>query len=284
MPGLAAHCLNTIQPIIGADMHKTVPPPIPVPPFAPHIIVWFTGLSEKMSLPLTKFNSKAERGAGANTSCGPNPVQCGYGYAVGRQHDAGPWVVHIWPNFLLPLILLGAGNKSEFGSKSVQLHSGPMAVACIPIIGINPQLDCQDFPIPPLPSSNAIASLNTVYAGFTWADFFGGLLSMIIDSAVTWAVNGIVSFATQGLGNALGKVAGNGVQKAISDACKVAGADAPNLAAMSFKDFASYWTSASNVAPAVLGWLAGTQVFGTPLGYSNPNAPVGKTAGQASGN
>lgn len=278
MPGVGMHCLNHIQPIVGCDGHRTIPPPIPTPPFAPHVVVYMVGLTNIAHLPTHSGNSKAEGGKGYNGSCGDNPVQCGWGYAVGRQHDAGAWVVHIWPNALLPLILLGAGNKCEFASGTVKLKSGDMAIAVA--YAVNFQLDCWDFPCPPLPTSVAIAAANTVFAGFTAADFWGGFFGMVFDMAFTWAVNGVCNL----LGNALGKLLSKGLSgltcAIFKDAVNfnwVSASFAPTAAHWLSTDMKAFWIAGfkTDALPALAGYALGTFGIGSPLGYSSPKSIFG---------
>ncbi|HVZ37060.1 MAG TPA: hypothetical protein VG963_31760, partial [Polyangiaceae bacterium] len=53
---------------------------------------------------------------------------------------------------------------------------------------MNLNLDCQDFPVPPLPSGMCFTINYTVYAGFSLADFFHGLVQLLVDLAITWSV------------------------------------------------------------------------------------------------
>src|SRR5438046_1966538 len=69
------------------------------------------------------------------------------------------------------------------------------------------QLDCWRFPCPRLAPRVAIAAANTVFAGFTAADFWGGFFGMVFDMAFTWAVNGVCNL----LGSALGKLLSKGL-------------------------------------------------------------------------
>jgi len=176
--------LNTIQPFAGCDMHLTIPPPPPAPPpHTPHVVVWVVGLSQKMNfLGMAVGTSKAnspESGVG-------RPVVAGWGYACARAHDGGPHPGHIWPNLLLPLILLGSSSKHEFASGTVLTPKGEMAVGVAWVVDL--ALDCWDVPYPPLPTGITVTAANTVRAGFTWADFFRGLIHMVVDAAITWAI------------------------------------------------------------------------------------------------
>ncbi|XXT18519.1 hypothetical protein WME94_50645 [Sorangium sp. So ce429] len=202
MPGVGMKCLNTIQPIFGVDFHRTIPPPLPIPPYAPHIVVWGVGWSQKTGFLWAVANSKA---ASPESDCA-SPVRCGWGYGIGRMHDAGPHPAHIWPNLLLPLVLLGSGSKSEFASGTVVLPTGNFAVAVAYAVNLN--LDCQDFPIPPLPTGVVVAALCTVHAGFTLGDFLGGLLSMLVDMAISWVAGLVVAGITSGLSAAVRGLAG----------------------------------------------------------------------------
>jgi len=189
--------LNTIQPVIGVDMHLTIPPPPPAPPpHTPHVVVWVVGLSQKIN-----FLGMA---IGTSKACSPEslvarPVTAGWGYACGRTHDAGPHPGHIWVNLLLPLIMLGSSNKHEFGAGTVQTPQGDMAVGMAYVV--DPGLDCYDLPYPPLPTGFAITALNTVYAGMGLADFGRGLIQMLADAAITYALNR----AFAGIGGALSR-------------------------------------------------------------------------------
>lgn len=207
MPGVGMKCLNTIQPIFGADMHKTIPPPLPVPPFAPHVVVWGEGWSQNTSFMWAVPNSKAT----SPESFIPHPVQLCWGYAVGRGHDAGPHPGHVWPNILLPLILLGSGSKSEFASGTVKHRQGNIAIAVAYAVNLN--LNCQDFPLPPLPTGFVMAMFSTVEAGFTLGDFLGGVCSMLVDMAITWASGALVALLSSAI-----SAAGRGLAAAFKSA------------------------------------------------------------------
>ena len=194
MPG--NNLLNSIQLVAGCDMHKQIPPPPPAGPVpAPHVVTAVMMMA-------------APSGSQASTT-----VRAGWGYALGRQHDLSMGPYHFAANLLLPLVWLGAGNKAEFGSASVSIDvkgsAKRLAVAVIPGAGLNMQLDCNE-PCA-LPTSICVASLNTVTAGFTLADFIGGFVAMVVDIAITWAVGEVADLgagllgglATAGLGEVL---------------------------------------------------------------------------------
>lgn len=294
MPGAPMHCLNTIQPIVGCDAHKAIPPPPPAPPpFTPHIVVWGEGWSQRMNfLGMAVATSKAA----SPQSGAAKPVACGYGYAVGRTHDAGPHPLHIWPNLLLPLIMLGSGSKSEFASGTVKIGTanGPQDMAVAVAFAVNMNLDCFDFPMPPAPSGLVIAAANTVFAGLTWADVARGFIGMVIDSALTWAVGGICAVATGAMSGLLSRAAGSSLMSSMLDGivnnCKGPWAssifteEAPNFFRRSGQLFIdsikSFTQAASNVpqrdlVTAAYGYVLGTWGIGTPLGYSPAYTPVG---------
>jgi len=253
MPGAPHKALNSIHIVAGCDIHLSIPPPLPPTGTPmPHVVVYMMGLATPMTSKKSQKNVKAGRGL-----------------ALGRQHDLGIGAYHFWPNWLLPAIWLGAGNKAEFGSGTVKLDQGRMAVAVYPLIGINVQLDCQQLPAPlPLPTSTCIASFNTVSAGFTWGDFFGGCFAMLFDAGVTYIVNVAVGKLPGGLGKlapAAWRAAASGVLG------KVAGTAVGRVAIAVLRQTAKIGFDGS----AFVQILLGTFVFGTPLGYSYSKSIVG---------
>jgi hypothetical protein len=286
-------CLNTIQPIIGVDMHKTVPPPTPPPPFAPHVVVWGEGWSQKTGFMWAVANSKAA----SPESKVPKPVAVCWGYAIGRGHDAGPHPGHIWPNILLPLILLGSGSKSQFASGTVSHPKGNMAIAVAFAVNLN--LDCQDFPIPPLPTGVVMAMFSTVEAGFTLGDFLGGLFSMLMDMALTWlsglicaGITSALSAIGRGLSGALSSVFNGGgffaafgrgfgrgflQNMASSFETRFVSSMAPSALASAFRSAALTPVSRALLSqfPYIMGPVGaavGIRVIGSPVGYSNENS------------
>src|SRR5690606_3060227 len=278
MPGAPFPCLNTIQPIFGCDAHKTIPPPPPAPPpFAPHVVVWGVGWSQKTGFLWATTTSKA---SSPETGV-PKPVQCGWGYAIGRTHDSGPHPGHIWANLLLPLILLASASKHEFGSGTVKVPGGydkAIGVAWVMDLG----LDCFDFPIPPCPTGFAITAANTVRAGFTWSDFFRGLIQMTVDALITWAISGALSVG--------GEPLSGGMRGALGRAFKIHSvftANAPGFfarngrffvdAARAMRPALGQMFSRKEVAGTLIniaGPLVGTFLVGSPLGYA-PNKDSG---------
>jgi hypothetical protein len=191
-------------------------------------------------------------------------VKVGGGYAIGRQHDLGAGMYHFAPNTLLPLIWAGAGNKAEFGSSTVSIdvkgQSLRMAVALLPGVGLNPQLDCNE-PCP-MPTSVCIASFNTVTAGLSAADCVAGFAAMTADIAASWMSSKIVGGACSKIAEILGKSA-LGIQTML--VVGVVGSEFPKSAEV-----------VSQVAKLLGGW-----VLGSPLGYSRKRAIGNVYGGEA---
>lgn len=103
---------------------------------------------------------------------------------------------HAAANLLLPIVWAGAGNKCEFGSSSVKVKTGRIAVALVPVAGLNLQLDCNEPA--PAPFSICFSCTNTVMAGFILMDCIAGFVAMAVDSFAVWVV-GKVSGAIVGL-------------------------------------------------------------------------------------
>ena len=302
MPGFPV--FTTIQPIIGTDFHKSIPPPPPAGPMMmPHVVMWGSGLSQ-----LTGFMwaiAATSRASTKKSGC-LKPVAVGFGHGCGRTHDAGPHLGHIWPNALLPIILLGSSSKAEFGSGTVKIAVSPqggnvldMAINVAYVMNLN--LDCQDFPIPPAPTGFCFTIHYSVKAGFTMADFWRGLVQMAVDMALTWLVGAACAVLTAGLSGLLGKVLGKGsflggTWSALKGNFRLAGVGRSAAALMN--DGAGYFASNGRVfveawrfvpaaiasawksAPAdqvigLVGTGVGTFGLGTPIGYAPKDAPVG---------
>lgn len=297
MPGVGMKCLNTIQPIMGTDLHKTIPPTVPTPPFAPHVIVWGEGWSQNTGFMWAVANSKAASPQ-SNVS---KPVALCWGYAIGRGHDAGPHPGHIWPNILLPIILLGAGSKSQFASGTVSHPQGNMAVAVAFAVNLN--LDCQDFPLPPLPTGFVMAMFSTVEAGFTLGDFLGGLFSMLVDMAITWisglicaGITSALSAVGRGLSGALrsvfngggffaalGRGFGRGFLQGMASSfeIKFVSSLTPSALAAAFRSAALTPVNRALLSqfPYIMGPVGSAvsiRVVGSPVGYSSPDSWYGK--------
>jgi hypothetical protein len=297
MPGFPV--LTTLQPIVGVDMHKSIPPPPPVGPLmVPHVVVWGSGLSQKTGfLWATASTSKAS----SPESNVQKPVLVGAGHACGRGHDAGPHPGHIWPNALLPLILLGSASKSEFGASKVkisvsQVQGGTSDLGVNVAYVMNLNLDCQDMPLPSLPTGFCFAVNYSVYAGFSFKDACHGLTQMVADSALTWLV-GVASIAVSGVLKALcssgivTSIMGGFAWKSEKGLSSAAGlmADGAGWFASNGRLFVDGWkfmpaalataweTGRTDLVTGAIGQAFGIGV-GTPIGYAPYLAPVGGAA------
>lgn len=193
--------INTLQPIIGTDIHLAIPPPTTAP--MPHVVMWGVGLSADMGVPLSQVSSKANNPiAQAANGKMVKPVMATGGHACGRGHDAGPHFGHAAPNALLAILWLGAASKAEFAATSVYTPQGPLAVNMM--YAMNLQLDCHD-PFPG-PSSFAITLDYTVQAGMTWTDLAAGFGHMIADLIVEALLGFVLGMGTALLGSAINRV------------------------------------------------------------------------------
>ena len=304
MPGFPV--LTTVQPIIGVDMHKSLPPPPPAGPLMlPHPVVWGSGLSQKTGFMWAI--AATSRASSPESGC-PKPVSVGFGHACGRTHDAGPHPGHIWPNALLPLILLGSSSKSSFGSGTVKVAVSPqgggsadMAVNCAFVMNLNMQ--CQDFPIPPAPTGFCFTIHYNVMAGFSLADFCRGVVQWLVDLALTWLVGLVSAGLSAALKGLVTKLMGNGAFMSVAwsafkgnftftSAAGVRSAmglmrDGAGFFASSGRLFVDGWRAIPAAlanswkdAPVdqtvgLVGTAAGTFGLGTPIGYAPKDAPVG---------
>jgi hypothetical protein len=200
MPGVPMPLLNTVQPFAGVDVHTSLPPIPPAP--APHVVVWGLGLSGWMSLPLWQTASKSNSTDHPKIAAKGVPVAAGPGHPCGRGHDAGPHLGHFAANTLLAIIWLGASSKAEFASGTVGTPQGPIAVNMM--WAVNLQLDCGD-PVS-TPSSIAIAIDYTNYAGFTWTDFFNGLVHLLVDFIIDALLSAALGMVSTLLGGAIDRV------------------------------------------------------------------------------
>lgn len=298
MPGFPV--LTTIQPIVGADFHKSIPPPPPAGPLmVPHVVVWGSGLSQKTGFMWAI--AATSRASSPESGC-LKPTVVGFGHGCGRTHDAGPHPGHIWPNALLPIILLGSSSKAEFGSGTVKIAVSPQGGGSLDMgvnvaYVLNTNLDCQDFPLPPLPTGLSFTIHYSVLAGFSLMDFLRGLIQMAMDMALTWLVGLACAGLTAGLSGLIGKIMGKGAFGALA-ASSFRSSFSMGGAASIMRDGAGYF--ASNGRLFVDGWRAvpaalasawrnapadqvvglagtafGTFGLGTPIGYAPQSAPVG---------
>jgi hypothetical protein len=270
----------------------------------PHVVVWGSGLSQKTSfmwaIAATSRASSPESGCLTPTLVGP-------GHACGRTHDAGPHPGHIWPNALLPLILLGSASKAEFGSGTVKTAIAPQAggsadMGINVLYILNANLDCQDFPLPPAPFGMCFTTNYMVRAGFSIFDLLRGLFQMIADALVTWAVGAFCAAFSAALSGLLGKSFVSTFLESLRGGSERLGgvvdgvairsaqglmADGAGFFASNGRLFVDGWRSVpaalatvwrSAPADQVAG-LAGTALgafgLGTPIGYAPKNAPIG---------
>jgi hypothetical protein len=267
--------LNTIQPLLGVDIHNSVPPFPPAP--MPHVLVWGVGLSAKMGFLQSPITSKAASPDALHLS---KTVGAGWGYAVGRQHDAGPHGGHIWTNTLLPVIALGSGSKNQFGAGTVKTpnHGAQTADLAVGMLWVTDMsLDCSD-PVP-LPTGRPVTAANTVRAGMTWADVGRGAVSMVTDFGLTAASSFI---GGKVLGWA-GKLAGNTAVAAMLSGNSLVGkaGRAVVAAAVALGGKSKVATVASQMLGGGLSYVMGAFGVGSPLGYSAGYTPGGRLAGAA---
>lgn len=235
MPGVACKVLNTTHSVAGLDFHNSIPPPPPAGPEPmPHVVMAVLIQADPST---GKVSQKVKAGPG--------------GFALGRKHDLGPGAYHIAVNALLPIVLQGAANKAEFGVQSVKTDAGPLAVACVPWVGINVQLDCGD-PVP-TPTSVAIASSNTVLAGFTLGDFLGGVVAGVSD----WVITAVVS-----------EISGALVKDGLPALIGLLGPEAVLAVGLVGAAFPVTFAIAEAKLGQYIGWC-----IGTPLGFSYSWAP-----------
>jgi hypothetical protein len=199
--------LTDMQPIFGVDMHMSIPPTPPC--ILPHSVVWRTGQSLAMGLPLAFTASGAM--SPEHSEHKKKPIALGFGFACSRGHDAGPHLGHFAANTLLAIIWLGAASKSEFGSSTVRVQNEDIAINLGPM---SPQLHCND-PIL-MPTGLTIpTSSNMVYVGFTLKDFLSGLSHMLVDIALGALLNFILGASTNLLKGQLKRLFSQGASKGV---------------------------------------------------------------------
>jgi hypothetical protein len=299
MPGFPV--LTTLQPIFGFDMHKSIPPPPPAGPLlVSHPVVWGVGLSQKSRLMWAVGTSKA---CSPESRC-PKPIAVGAGHACGRTHDAGPHLGHAWPNLLMPLVVIGSASKAEFGSGTVKVGTanGPKDMAVNAAYAMNFNLNCQEFPLPPLPSGMALTVNYNVTAGFGLMDFVRGLTQMGLDMAITWAVSALCASLTGAVKGIWARAADRSIWAAMWKGVKGSFSFASDKGLTSAKDlftdgagyfasngrlFVNSWRALGKAAQYmwkndppgqtlnVVGNALSTFGVGTPTGYSPQYTPVG---------
>lgn len=179
------HCAHlTIHGFIGGGIHDAIFPPAPaLIPFTPHV-----SMQTLLGLTIKAKWSK--------TVIGPFGFQL-----LGKDNDSGLIVPHISippPNALVPIVIAFGGSKVMFGASTVKIDvdgAGVPAGACLlPFVPLSRNQACNQ-PLN-LPTDNVIAP-NTVMVGLTLGDIIGGVVNIVIDMGI--------SFALGKLGNPLGK-------------------------------------------------------------------------------
>jgi len=170
-------------------------------------------LSLEMGLPEALEASHAMSPIHPDPDCSKRPIAVGPGHACGRDHDAGALVAHIAANALLPVILLGAASKSEFGSGTVLVGRKGEKMAVNLLLFMNVQLHCDD-PVP-MPTGFTFATGSAmVYANLTFMDVLDGFAHMLVDVILV----AILNFAIAGAGNVIDRVvAATGMKGLLSE-------------------------------------------------------------------
>lgn len=248
--------LITIHPMLGCDMHDTIPPPGPVVvPAVPH----FAAATLRWLMPTHK---KAD----TISTMGFSPMQQGT--------DIGNFIPHISaPHYLLPLVIALSGSKSHFGVASVHMQGQPVAVALLVVLNLN--LNCSGATCPPLPTGVVIAP-NTVVSSMTLGDFLGGLFAMVVDAAIQFGLNRL--FGSAPVARFFGRIQGPIIQRLLPGAPRFTSMLTALLAQNSRVLSNPYVAQTlAELVPSAVGVM-----LGSPLGYAPPWAPIGNAAGWAS--
>lgn len=232
--------LKNWHPMIGCDFHDVLPPPgtAPIVPCVPHPCV-----SILMGTTLTSTYVK-------------DVITASWGWTMIRRTDIGPLIIHIptAPNLLWPIIVLTSGSKSHFASHQNVTKEGPIAVAVMKVVNIN--LNCGGpTKMPPSPTG-IVPAFTTHVSGFSWGDFFAGLIAMGIDAAVQFVLNLI--FSNTKVGDALQRMS-----------IKIS----PYLCGPVIGGWLGYGLAAQAV-PTAYG-----MIFGSPMGYSPGWSVIGGVGG-----
>jgi len=170
------HCAHlTIHGFIGAGFHDAIFPPVPtVIPFTPHV-----SMDTLLGLTIKAKWSK--------TVIGPFGFQF-----IGKDNDSGLIIPHISippPNALVPIVIAFGGSKVMFGASTVKVDVDgagiPMGACLLPFVPLSKNQACNQ-PLN-LPTDNVIAP-NTVFVGLTLGDVIGGVVNIIIDMGVSFAL------------------------------------------------------------------------------------------------
>ena len=240
----------------GADLHDALPPAVPKSiPAQPHLVT---------PTPICLGPWGTLTGAKA-----PTVLMDGPWWAMQQGHDLGPLIPHICvtipPSLLTPVVILTSASKSYFGASTTQVEGKPVAVAVAVVINFN--LNCCNFPVPPLPVG-MVVTWNTVSADMSLADFLCSLAVMVFEGLVNYGLSAL--FSSNGpLGKLLGKL-GNKVFGAAMLSAFEQNAEGWLIASLGRKMLA---VGAENLIPAIV-----STALGSPLGLSGSNvvAPVVK--------
>ncbi len=177
MPGFPV--LTTIQPIVGSDFHKSIPPPPPAGPLmVPHVVVWGSGLSQKTGFMWAIASTS--RASSPESGC-PNrrswvSVTAAVGLTTPGRIPVTSGRTCCFRSFC------SVRKQSQFGSGTVKVAVSPqgggtadMAINVAYVLNLN--LDCQDFPLPPMPTGLSFTIHYSVTAGFSFHDFLRGRFS-----------------------------------------------------------------------------------------------------------
>lgn len=251
------------------ELHDYLPPPGVIKPFpVPHMCgaILVAGPWGSLSA-IRKVNDT-----------GTKEVFTTGDHALSRGHDIGPLIPHYNmipiapPNLLLVVIIPTSGSKAYFGSSSVLFEQGAAAFAVASLINFN--LNCSGITMPPLPSGVVFALPQTVLVGATVGDILGGIVRMVVDSAIQFGLGKLFGSDTAGriFGNIAGSIfpgvlarlVGFGAGEAALRLLPILGRRLAGPAAM----------VAEQIAKALLP-TAVALLIGSPVGYSPGLSPVG---------
>lgn len=244
-----------INPMIGLDPHTALPPPVGAPPIPIYAHITF-GMNHWL---IWGFASAKDS----------SRVLCDGNKTMLRGTDIGFFIVHFpvpWlPHYLLPVLNVFSGSKSEFGVNSVLIEKQPVAVAVAKIVNLN--LNCFGY-TSPLPGVGVVITWTTVQANMTLADFLAGLASALID----WALQALINRLTSGkpytrfldrLTGPLWRRIAPGLMERLPSGTKLGSA----LHAIGWNRYAAYF--AGGLPAAAISILG----HGSPVGYSAPWTP-----------
>lgn len=247
---MMCNVLKNWHPMIGCDIHDTLPPPgiVPVPKI-PHVTAMIlhgvTGLTSKKRADV---------------------VTASRGLTMIRGTDIGPLIPHVPVppvfHYWLPLLILTSGSKSHFGASTVVTADGPVAIAVLKVVNLN--LNCSGPTFPPMPSGCVVAATTHV-TGVTWGDILAGSLSLVLDAAVQFVLNRLFNGKTgEGFTNRLTR--------------SIMGPLAARMMASSTLRIGLQFFLREQIVQALPTVIA--ILVGSPLGYSPDHSPVGGYGGK----